>query len=185
MNVIFQPPHTPNVENSFVLFGVGTCIITVWKTHRNFPTSYLMKKHPFFERCIFLGMIFAGTVVLVWIFTHGVPYFCPIRWGLGIECPACGMTRAADALLHFQFQQAWHTHPLVFVSVFYAGILAVFWLIGKQKWMHAKWLWIPFIVLFLVWWVVKAVAFLNGSYPSFYEPRAVIPRLVRLIGQFL
>lgn len=123
--------------------------------------------------------------MLVWLFTHGLPYFCPIRWVVGIECPACGMTRAVNALFHLNFLQAFQNHPLVFVVIIYTGLLSVFWLIGKERWMHAKWLWIVFITLFLIWWAVKAAAFFHGSYPSFYEPRAVIPRLVRFIGQFL
>lgn len=144
-----------------------------------------MNNRNFFQRLMLLGMFFAGAAVFVWLFTHGLPYFCPIRWVVGIECPACGMTRAVNALLHLQFLQAFQYHPLVFVAVLYTGLLSVFWLIGKERWMHTKWLWIVFITLFIIWWVVKAAAFFHGAYPSFYESRAIIPRLVRFIGQFL
>lgn len=134
---------------------------------------------------MWLLILLAAAAMLVWLFTHGLPYFCPVRWIIGIECPACGMTRAADALLHLRFLQAWQYHPLLFVVVLYAVILAVLWLMGNDKRMHAKSIWMIFITLFLIWWVVKAAAFFSGNNLSFYEPRALIPRLVRFFGQWL
>ncbi len=143
-----------------------------------------MTKREFFRRCIRLILFLGVAVLLVWLFTHGLPYFCPLRWIAGIECPACGMTRAADALLQFHFLQAWRYHPLIFVVLLYAGILAVLWLLGKDKLMHAKELWILLILLFLIWWVIKVIAYANGQYPAFYESQAVIPQMIRFIGQF-
>jgi hypothetical protein len=45
------------------------------------------------------------------------------------ECYACGLTRAAQHLIHFQFEDAWYYNPLIFI-VF--PILAFQW---------AKWFW--------------------------------------------
>ncbi|WP_180951066.1 DUF2752 domain-containing protein [Marasmitruncus massiliensis] len=143
-----------------------------------------MTKREFCRRCIRLALVLGGAALLVWAFTHGLPYFCPLRWTAGIECPTCGMTRAANALLHFHFLQAWRYHPLIFVVLLYAGILAVLWLLGKDKMMRAKGLWIPLMILFVIWWIVRAVAYVNGQYPAFYEPRAVIPRVFHFIRQF-
>lgn len=40
---------------------------------------------------------------------------CPLRFFAGICCPGCGMSRAVEALLHFDFQEAYFMHPLVFL----------------------------------------------------------------------
>ncbi len=45
------------------------------------------------------------------------------------ECYACGMTRAAQHLIHFQFEDAWYYNPLIF-AVF--PLLAFVW---------ARWFW--------------------------------------------
>lgn len=40
---------------------------------------------------------------------------CPIRYFTGVCCPSCGMSRAAWALLHFDFAAAFHFHPLIWL----------------------------------------------------------------------
>ena len=40
---------------------------------------------------------------------------CPLRFLAGISCPGCGMSRAVEALLCFDFERAYLMHPLVFL----------------------------------------------------------------------
>jgi len=40
---------------------------------------------------------------------------CPIRAFLHIHCPACGMKRAALAVLQLDIVAAWHINPLIFL----------------------------------------------------------------------
>lgn len=67
--------------------------------------SQAVKKKPFFLRDILL---------LVSIIITNLAMGCPFKYLFGIACPGCGMTRAAIALLSFDFQAAVHFHPLVF-----------------------------------------------------------------------
>lgn len=169
------------MANYCVLCRLGAHPAVIRENYCNFPDSLVMTKREFHRRCIRLVLFLGVAVLLVWVFTHGVPYFCPLRWIVGIECPSCGMTRAANALLHFHILQALRYHPLIFVVLLYAGILAVLWLLGKDKMMRAKGLWIPLIVLFFIWWAVKAILYANGRYPAFYEPQAMLPRVFHFI----
>jgi len=53
---------------------------------------------------------------------------CPFRVFLGITCPGCGMSRAAEALLKFDFSLAFQMHPLIFFMPF----ALIVWLIRKK-----------------------------------------------------
>lgn len=51
-----------------------------------------------------------------------MPVTCLFKTVTGISCPACGMTRAFIALLHFQFSKAVYQNILsipVFIFIFY------------------------------------------------------------------
>lgn len=48
---------------------------------------------------------------------------CPIKLLTGVSCAGCGMSRAYLSLLHLNFREAFHFHPLficpiVFIAVF-------------------------------------------------------------------
>ncbi|MBR4287738.1 MAG: DUF2752 domain-containing protein [Clostridia bacterium] len=40
---------------------------------------------------------------------------CPFRFFGGFSCFGCGMSRAAEALLHFDFLTAFQMHPLIYI----------------------------------------------------------------------
>ncbi len=75
------------------------------------------------------GFILAGTLagiaVLVFFFnpaTHKIYPACQFHQLTGLNCPGCGMTRAAYALLHGEFLAALHDNALF---VFALGALAI------------------------------------------------------------
>lgn len=47
--------------------------------------------------------------------------FCPSKRLLNIECLGCGITRAVQHLIHFQFKEAWHFNKLSFLLVPFFG----------------------------------------------------------------
>lgn len=59
------------------------------------------------------SLIFVLSIAILVVFYYLVG--CPIRWMTGVSCPSCGMTRAAMALLKFDFTAAFNYHPLVFL----------------------------------------------------------------------
>jgi len=57
---------------------------------------------------------------------------CALRRTLGIDCPGCGMTRAAAALVRGEFGEATRLHPLVWAVAAQGIALWVRW--GASAW---------------------------------------------------
>ena len=55
--------------------------------------------------------ILVVIIILPFYFTLG----CPFRFLGGFSCFGCGMSRAAEALLHFDFSGAFQMHPLIYI----------------------------------------------------------------------
>ncbi len=86
---------------------------------------------------MYLGGLLALPLVLVCLpasfFDHGQS-LCLSVLLLHKECMACGLTRAVQHLIHFEFEAAWHFNKLV-VVVF--PILAFLWLKWTYKAVNA------------------------------------------------
>ena len=54
-------------------------------------------------------------LIIISILPFYFAFGCPIRFLTGISCMGCGMSRAAEALLHFDFSTALRMHPLIFI----------------------------------------------------------------------
>ncbi|MDF2943491.1 MAG: putative rane protein [Herbinix sp.] len=63
------------------------------------------------DRLILIFFIFILYLLLT-LFDVG----CPIKYLTGISCPGCGMTRALRSALFFDFEAAFHYHPLFLLS---------------------------------------------------------------------
>ncbi len=50
---------------------------------------------------------------------------CVSKWLFGIECLACGMTRACMHFIHFQFEEAFAYNMMSFIAF---PVIAAFWL---------------------------------------------------------
>lgn len=67
-----------------------------------------------------LGGLYAGAGI-------GIP--CPLRLVTGWDCPLCGGTRMAAALLHGDLGAAFVYNPLALVGLIVAVVLGVAWLV--------------------------------------------------------
>ena len=63
-------------------------------------------------------LIMIGVVSIFVILMYVTGIGCPILKLTGIPCMGCGMTRAAVCLLHLDYAEAWHYHPLIFLMPF-------------------------------------------------------------------
>ncbi|ANZ38798.1 hypothetical protein BBK82_24770 [Lentzea guizhouensis] len=58
---------------------------------------------------------------------------CPFKWLTGLDCPGCGMTRMAHALLHGDVVAAWNFNAAMLV----VGVPFFVWLFAR--WIRASW----------------------------------------------
>ncbi len=55
------------------------------------------------------------VVVIILIMPFYFMWGCPFRLLGGFSCFGCGMSRAFEALLHFDFVTAFNMHPLIYI----------------------------------------------------------------------
>jgi hypothetical protein len=69
-----------------------------------------------------VGLLIARFIpVAKWIPFWG----CPLRQTTGWPCPACGLTRVADRVAHFNLPGAWQANPLGTVAALLFALAAV------------------------------------------------------------
>lgn len=66
---------------------------------------------------------------------------CPLHSATGIECPACGSSRAAYDLAHLNLASAWQHNPLAVLSIPFLLVLAFGGWMGA--WDRMQWSFIP------------------------------------------
>ena len=65
--------------------------------------------------------VLAVVILYIIFFVTGIG--CPIKFITGISCAGCGMTRAYLSLLHLDFREAFHYHPLFWLPPVFLVIL--------------------------------------------------------------
>lgn len=83
-----------------------------------------------FRRAVVVLTVTAIIGVLVLLIVYSKVVFdigviCPIHEILGLECPGCGGTRMALALLELDFYQAFRYNPFLFIALPICGIIYV------------------------------------------------------------
>lgn len=82
---------------------------------------------------------------------------CPIKFLTGISCAGCGMTRAWEALLRLNIEQAFYYHPL-----FYFPPIFLFILIFKTKINKHLYKMLIFTII-LIFGIIYAVRLVYGE----------------------
>lgn len=62
-----------------------------------------------------LGIVSAVAAAVALLYLSGIG--CPIRFLFGIPCPGCGVTRACEAALRGNFEEAFRWHPLFPIAI--------------------------------------------------------------------
>ncbi len=115
------------------------------------------------------------SVVHLAIVSLGLPSWpCPIRHGLGLPCPGCGLTRAIKALGAGDWQQAMVIHafaPLAAVVLILIGYISIApvshwrWILQRCKLAEQKTgLSALVVVLFIVYWLIRLLFFREAFY---------------------
>ena len=87
---------------------------------------------------------------------------CPFKTLTGWSCPGCGIQRAFYAVLHGDFRAAvGYNWFLVFSLPYCIGLIAAHWFLPLRwktsvlRLLEHRYLIYTYIVLFMVWWVVR------------------------------
>lgn len=90
-----------------------------------------------------------GLIILILIsflsLVAVIPVTCLLKTVTGISCPACGMTRAFEAILHFNFLEACYQN-LLSIPLFLFFIFLIFMLL--KDFMQNRFSYIPHLLLF-------------------------------------
>ena len=89
---------------------------------------------------------------------------CVFKLLTGYDCPGCGLQRAVHAFLHGHIVQAARFNFFLLVGVPYLAAVFVseYLMRGerRRRWKrvtHNKWVALTYVVLYLIWWVVRNV----------------------------
>lgn len=87
---------------------------------------------------------------------------CPIFVITGLECPGCGIQRAAYHLLHFRFVEAFCYNPFLLIFIPYALLLiGVTWIIPENRAIGLRRFCVHpitvrvYIILTIIWFIVR------------------------------
>lgn len=117
--------------------------------------------------------VVAAVYIVMYIFKLG----CPIQFATGISCPGCGMVRAYVALLHFNFAEAFHYHPL-FPLPAIGAVIYIFRNRLPRKLIQAA-LYIA-VILFITVYLYRMI-FMCGDVVRFEPNNNILFRLIRFI----
>ena len=93
-----------------------------------------------------------ACLIYLSVFEYFFGMICPFRIMFGFSCPGCGMSRAIIALLHLDFMQAIHYHPLVICIPF---IIFLFFRITSGMTKGTSKLLMVLVALFLTVYIIR------------------------------
>ena len=121
-----------------------------------------------------LPAILAVVTLYIIFFVTGIG--CPIKFITGISCAGCGMTRAYLSLLHLDFREAFHYHPLFWILPLF---LIILYKKNRIKPSIYKILIYTIVVLFCIVYVYRLIS--NDNTVVVFRPQdGIVFRIIRL-----
>ena len=109
-----------------------------------------------------IGTALAGAVAIFYLLARaGIGLGCPFYQITGLQCPGCGNSRAALALIRLDFKSALGFNPLFPLEFGYllwvAGLSGRNYLKTGRFHYQPKWLWmdIALLVLVIIWGILR------------------------------
>jgi hypothetical protein len=130
---------------------------------------------PLLKNQAFCRIVTGAAVIHLGLATLGLPsWACPIRHGLGIPCPGCGLTRALKALILGDWHQAIAIHAFSPLAVAVLGLMGY---VALAPATHRRWIvqycgqieqktGVSFFVIavFLAYWLIRFLFFRKTFY---------------------
>ena len=93
---------------------------------------------------------------------------CVFKLLTGCDCPSCGVQRAAHSLLNGDFRRAFWLNPYIVLVLPYFLALAITsfgkgeHMVRARRVVQHRFVIMVYVVLFLVWWVVRNTTWWHG-----------------------
>ena len=119
--------------------------------------------------------VLAVVILYIIFFITGIG--CPIKFITGISCAGCGMTRAYLSLLHLDFREAFHYHPLFWLPPVF---LVILYKKNRMKPSIYKILIYTIVVFFCIVYVYRLIS--NDDTVVVFRPQDnIVFRVIRLL----
>ena len=119
--------------------------------------------------------VLAVVILYIIFFVTGIG--CPIKFITGISCAGCGMTRAYLSLLHLDFREAFHYHPLFWLPPVF---LVILYKKNRMKPSIYKILIYTIVVFFCIVYVYRLIS--NDDTVVVFRPQDnIVFRVIRLL----
>jgi hypothetical protein len=127
-----------------------------------------------------------GIFLVVMYFIPSDRSLCIFRNVTGFPCPGCGLTRAGQHLLHFEFQKSFEFHPLfiplALILTLYS--LQLFGIDSKTRiiarLMADKRFWVVTLCLFLTVYVIRMIILYPDVPPMVYDENSLVQKISKL-----
>lgn len=131
--------------------------------------------------------MWAAFLVIAAYYMVGKSYLysgCVVVMVTGFPCPACGMTRAAFALLRGDFARAFQLNPFIYAIVIFVFAFCVWrYILQKNQRIFVKW-GILLIVCMVLFYIYRMVCLFPGEPPMSYYRRNLLATVWEVIQRY-
>jgi Protein of unknown function (DUF2752) len=102
----------------------------------------------------------AGAIVLFAFDPSAYAFYprCMFHALTGLDCPGCGATRAAHALLHGRVAEAFRFNPMLFAAIGVFGFALPSVARGRRpQFLERPWFAWTVVTVLIVWWIARNV----------------------------
>ena len=131
-----------------------------------------------------IALIVAPFIILYYLYFliwHDGEIYCFVELFLGIPCMGCGMTRATLHLFSFNFADAFHYHPLVYIMPFILFVIIFKNMQIINTIYRSRTFWISIFMLFVIVYIIRMVLYYPDIEPMTIYEDAYLRRMLDLI----
>lgn len=102
---------------------------------------------------------------------------CISKLTTGLPCPGCGSTRAALALINFDFKAYFHYNPLLILTIIiiFISVYKVDLILNYKK------VFISILLIYLIFYIYRMILYFPNIEPMDYNSKSLVCKLYNFI----